>query len=224
MFVGTLFVGFEELALLSVAAFIAGLSGALIPGTVFVAVVLHAARRGWIAGPLIVFGHIVLETATGIALVLGLSTVIGIQAVRKAIGLVGGFFLLWMSVDLVKASRRAELSSHTSSNSLGAATSAPILSGLIASSVSPYFYVWWATVGNVFAMKSLEIAGLLGVAVFLISHWMSDLSWYTLVSWSVGKGRRHMTDRVYRAILRVCGLFLFILASIFLHAVIAGTI
>jgi threonine/homoserine/homoserine lactone efflux protein len=129
-----------------------------------------------------------------------------------------------MSVDLVKTSRRAELSSDASRSSFGVATSAPILSGFVASSVNPYFYVWWATVGNVFTMKGLEIAGLLGVAVFLISHWMSDLSWYTLVSWSVGKGRRYVTDRVYRAILGVCGLFLFILASAFLYAALTATI
>lgn len=224
MFAETLFVGFEELALLSVTAFVVGLSGALMPGTVFVAVVVHAAKRGWIVGPLIVLGHVMLETVMGIALVLGLSTLMGVQAVRTAVGLVGGFFLLWMSIDLIRTSKRAGLFSEASSKSLGIVTSAPVLSGLVASSVNPYFYVWWATVGNVFTMKGLEIAGLLGVTVFLISHWMSDLSWYTLVSWSVGKSRRYMTDRVYRATLGVCGLFLFVLGAVFLYAAISGTI
>lgn len=224
MFAETLFVGFEELALLSVTAFVVGLSGALMPGTVFVTVVVHAAKRGWIVGPLIVLGHVMLETVMGIALVLGLSTLMGVQAVRTAVGLVGGFFLLWMSIDLIRTSRRAGLFSEASSKSLGIVTSAPVLSGLVASSVNPYFYVWWATVGNVFTMKGLEIAGLLGVTVFLISHWMSDLSWYTLVSWSVGKSGRYMTDRVYRATLGVCGLFLFVLGAVFLYAAISGTI
>jgi threonine/homoserine/homoserine lactone efflux protein len=224
VFAETLFVGFEELALLSVTAFVVGLSGALMPGTVFVTVVVHAAKRGWIVGPLIVLGHVMLETVMGIALVLGLSTLMGVQAVRTAVGLVGGFFLLWMSIDLIRTSRRAGLFSEASSKSLGIVTSAPVLSGLVASSVNPYFYVWWATVGNVFTMKGLEIAGLLGVTVFLISHWMSDLSWYTLVSWSVGKSGRYMTDRVYRATLGVCGLFLFVLGAVFLYAAISGTI
>jgi len=218
-------VGFEELGLLSVTAFIVGLSGALMPGTVFVAVVLQAARKGWKVGPLIVLGHALLETGFGIALVLGLSAVMGVQIVRTTIGFVGGIFLLWMGFSLLKTSRHAEiLTTSTSGQEPPLVSSAPVLAGLVASSINPYFYVWWATVGNVFTMKGLELAGLLGVAVFLVSHWMSDLSWYTLISLSVGKSRRYMSNRIYRAILGVCGLFLIVLGSAFIHGALSGTI
>jgi len=217
-------VGFEELALLSVTAFIVGLSGALMPGTVFVAVVLQATKKGWRVGPLIVVGHAVLETGFGMALVLGLSAIMGIQIVRITIGFVGGLFLLWMGFSLLKTSRHAEIQTGSSGQEPPSFSSAPVLAGLVASSVNPYFYVWWATVGNVFTMKGLEIAGLVGVAVFLISHWMSDLSWYTLVSWSVGKSRRYMSNRIYRAVLGICGLFLIVLGSFFLHGALSGTI
>lgn len=216
--------GFEELALLSVTAFIVGLSGALMPGTVFVAVVLQAARKGWTVGPLIVLGHALLETGFGIALVLGLSAIMGVQIVRTTIGFVGGIFLLWMGFNLLKTSRHAEILSGSRGQEPPLVSSAPVLAGLAASSVNPYFYVWWATVGNVFIMKGLELAGLLGVAVFLISHWMSDLSWYTLVSLSVGKSRRYMSNRIYRTVLGVCGLFLIILGLAFIHGAISGTI
>jgi hypothetical protein len=73
-------------------------------------------------------------------------------------------------------------------------------------------------------MKGFELAGLVGVATFLVSHWMSDLSWYTLVSWSVGQSRRYMTNRMYRMVLGTCGLFLLALGFFFIHGAITGAI
>jgi len=217
-------VGLEELGLLSAAAFIVGLSGALMPGTVFIAVVLHAAKKGWRVGPLIVLGHAILETGMGMALILGLSTVMGIQTVRTLIGLLGGVFLLWMGLDLLRASRHSKILTESTIQDATLLSSSPVVTGVVTSSVNPYFYVWWATVGNVFTMKGLEIAGLVGVAVFLLSHWMSDLSWYTFVSWSVGKSRKHVSDRTYRTIMGICGLFLLCLGLVFLHGAVSGTI
>ena len=216
--------GFEELVLLSITAFVAGLSGALMPGTVLVAVILQTARKGWRAGPLIVLGHAVLETGFEIALVLGLSAIVGVQIVRTTIGFVGGIFLLLMGFNLLKNSRHAEILSESRDQKPPLVSSAPVLAGFVASSVNPYFYVWWATVGNVFTMKGLELAGLVGVAVFLTSHWMSDLLWYTMVSLSVGKSKRYMSNRIYRAVLGVCGLFLIVLGSVFLYGALSGTI
>jgi len=217
-------VGFEELVLLSVTAFVAGLSGALMPGTVLVAVVMQAAKKGWRVGPLIVLGHAVLEIGFGIALVLGLSAIMGVQIVRTTIGFVGGIFLLWMGFNLLKTSRHAEILSGSRGQEPPLVSSAPVLAGLVASSVNPYFYVWWATVGNVFTMKGMELAGLVGVAVFLTSHWISDLLWYTMVSLSVGKSKRYMSNQIYRVVLGVCGLFLIVLGSVFLYGALSGTI
>jgi threonine/homoserine/homoserine lactone efflux protein len=217
-------VGFEELVVLSVTAFIVGLSGALMPGTVLVAVVLHATEKGWKAGPLIVLGHMLLEALLGIMLVLGLSTIMGIQMVRTAIGFVGGSFLLWTGVGLLKTSRNADLGAGSKPNGSSRFSSTPVLSGFLASAVNPYFYVWWATVGNVFTMRGFELAGLLGVAVFLLSHWMSDLSWYTSVSWSIGRSQGYMTNRISRMVFGVCGVFLLILGSLFLYEAANGTI
>lgn len=216
--------GFEELVVLSVTAFIVGLSGALMPGTVLVAVVLHATEKGWKAGPLIVLGHMLLEALLGIMLVLGLSTIMGIQMVRTVIGFVGGSFLLWTGVGLLRTSRHTDLGAGVKPNGSSRFSSIPVLSGFLASAVNPYFYVWWVTVGNVFTMRGFELAGLLGVAVFLLSHWMSDLSWYTSVSWSIGRSQGYVTNRIYRMLFGVCGVFLLILGFLFLYEAASGTI
>jgi hypothetical protein len=46
---------------------------------------------------------------------------------------------------------------------------------------------------------------------------LSDLGWYSLISAALVKGRRFLSDRIYRGLLFVCGLFLFILALVFIY-------
>jgi threonine/homoserine/homoserine lactone efflux protein len=157
-------------------------------------------------------------------LVLGLSTIMSIHLVRTAIGFVGGSFLLWTGIGLIKTTRNPRLGDVWKPNGSSRFSSTPVLSGFLASAVNPYFYVWWATVGNVFTMRGFELAGLFGVAVFLLSHWMSDLLWYTSVSWSIGKSQGYMTDRIYRIVFGVCGIFLLVLGSLFLYGAANGTV
>jgi hypothetical protein len=45
---------------------------------------------------------------------------------------------------------------------------------------------------------------------------MSDLTWYTFVSASIHGGKKLITDKVYRTILRACGMFLVGIGVIFL--------
>ncbi|MFH0848682.1 MAG: LysE family transporter [archaeon] len=211
-----------QLAILSATSFLVGFSGALMPGAVFVTVVLQVARKGWISGPLIVVGHGILEAALTLALALGLSTLIGMESVHAAIGVFGGFILILMGVDLLRNATHATLQRHQIERPPRIARLSPVLSGLLASSVNPYFYLWWATVGNMFTLEGLRIAGMAGVGVFFLSHWMSDLSWYTLVSITLSRGRRYMTDRIYRTILGSCGLLVLMLGAWFLWGGIRG--
>lgn len=117
--------------------------------------------------------------------------------------------------DLINNARRATLTADTDYKEPRIARLSSILAGFLASSVNPYFYLWWATVGNMFALEGLKVVGIIGAGVFFISHWMSDLSWYTVVSLSISKGRKVMTDRTYRVVLGSCGLLVLVLGIMF---------
>ncbi|MFQ5892554.1 MAG: LysE family transporter, partial [Candidatus Methanofastidiosia archaeon] len=60
------------IAFIVITSFLVGLSGALSPGPVLVATITEASKRGFVAGPLIVFGHAVLELILILSLVFGL--------------------------------------------------------------------------------------------------------------------------------------------------------
>ena len=91
----------------------------------------------------------------------------------------------------------------------------PIVGGILLSLSNPYWVIWWLTVGAAFMTRSLEL-GLLGIGAFYIGHILSDYSWYSMVSAALASGRRLITERLYRGITLVCGIFLAAMGGYFL--------
>ena len=76
--------------------------------------------------------------------------------------------------------------------------------------------MWWVMVGLAMITQALSF-GWLGIGCFYCGHILADLGWYSFVSGAVAKGRRFITDRAYRWLLFVCGLFLIFLALTFIY-------
>jgi threonine/homoserine/homoserine lactone efflux protein len=91
------------------------------------------------------------------------------------------------------------------------------LAGIITSASNPYFWIWWLSIGSALVLSSLH-SGLIIAAVFLIGHWLADFGWYTLVSISLDRGRNILSERSYRLILGICGIFLVCFGVYFLNA------
>lgn len=198
-----------------ITAFLVGLSGAMMPGPVLTVTVSETYKRGFWAGPLVVLGHAILELALLIGLMLGLNKVLQADAVMGVIGLGGGLFLVWMGWDIARSALKKEVSLDTASSksniSLG-----PVLAGITVSLSNPYWTIWWITVGAGFVAQALRYK-LVGLGFFYTGHILADLLWYSLISFAVVTGKKFMSDKLYRAILLFCGLFLVFFAGIFIY-------
>jgi threonine/homoserine/homoserine lactone efflux protein len=206
-------------------AFLVGLSGAMMPGPLLTVTVAETARRGFVAGPLIVLGHAILEVTLIILLATGLAAFLTRPAVGSVIALVGGLFLLYMGFGMVRDALTGRVSLVLSGNddTDGAAGTAaaeqrlhPVWAGILISLSNPYWSLWWATVGLGYITFSLK-AGSLGIATFFSGHITADAVWYFLIAGAVAGGRRFLNDRIYRGILVACGLFLLGLGGYFLY-------
>ena len=51
-----------------------------------------------------------------------------------------------------------------------------------------------------------------GLAVFFVGHMLADLTWYTVVSVSIAKGRKLVSKRAFRGLVLAGGLLLAVLA------------
>ena len=204
----------DALALLFVTSFLVGLSGAATPGPVLMVNITEVARRGFWAGPAVALGHSLLELATVVLLVLGLSPVLQTGVIPGLVGLLGGLFLLWLGQKTLRGAPGLSLAAEVAGVK-GTGHGGPVIAGAAASLSNPYWLVWWATIGASFTVTALTF-GSLGLVAFYLGHISSDFAWYSFVAAIVATGRRLMTDPVYRGLLVACSLFLLALGVLFM--------
>lgn len=187
-----------------------GFSGAVVPGPLLTVNIRESYRRGVWAGPMLIFGHALLEIALVVGLVWGLDRWIRLEVTRGVLGLLGGGLLLWMAWGMLRGGGREGLD-LTDQGDVSRREMHPVLAGVVISCTNPYWSLWWATIGlGMLAQAQRE--GFLGVAVFLTGHLLADLMWYTGISVLVVQGRRVIPARFFRGLIVVCGLFLVFLS------------
>jgi len=203
------------LALLSIfsSSFVIAFSGAMMPGPLLTVTISESTRRGAIAGPLMIFGHGLLELLLIVVLLSGFATILHRDDVFITIALLGGATLFWMAASMLKGLptlRLANASSTEKQRNL-------VLAGVVLSIANPYWLIWWASIGMGYIMHSARL-GFLGVASFFIGHILADLVWYTLISLGIARGRRLFSDIIYRRMIGGCAIFLLCFSGYFFYS------
>lgn len=198
-----------ELVPLFLLAFGVGFSGAAIPGPMLALSIAETARRGFWAAPLVVLGHGLVEAALVAALALGLSPLLQKGPLIATIGILGGLFLGWMGMRLLRQKTEGPVLSASPSR-----MAFPVLGGMVVSLANPTWFLWWAAVGSTFVIWALKL-GLLGLLTFYLGHILSDLSWYGLVGVLVSRG---LAPKLYRGLMTASGAFLLALAGYFIYS------
>ena len=184
-------------------SFVIALSGALMPGPLLTITLSESARRGFIAGPLIVLGHGILELVLMLLLLAGLAPILKNDHVIGTVGLVGAVVLIWMAMGMIRSLPKLSLEGTVAE---GKGTH-PVWAGIIMSLANPYWIIWWATIGLGYILYSLDL-GMLGVVAFFLGHILADLAWYAAVSFAVANGRRFMSDQIYKGVIGCCAVAL----------------
>ncbi len=214
--------------------FLVSFSGALSPGPLLSVTISESIKRGFRAGPLIVLGHAILEGALVIALILGLASFLGSNAVQKAIAFTGSLILLYLGWLTLKNSRsvEAQLTNSISESAAGNQSEKQerkrflppsllgetylVWEGIFTSISNPYWILWWATIGLGYITISLQ-QGMYGLASIFSGHILADLTWYSFVAAMISKGRKLFRPVVYRRVNEACGLFLIGLGLYFIY-------
>ena len=176
----------EEIATLAGifgSAFVIGFSGAMMPGPLLAVTVSESARRGAVAGPHLMVGHMILEASLVAAIAFGLAGMLENPVVIGCLALVGGAVMCWMGQGMVRSVKNLSLSGTAQQRS----RMHPVLAGALISLSNPYWTIWWATIGIAYVMTGLN-HGLTGILVFFAGHILSDFVWYTGVSLGVARG------------------------------------
>ncbi len=187
-------------------AFVTGLSGAVIPGPLLAFNIHLAAKRGAVAGFLVIIGHGLIEVTIVVAIFAGAREFLKDQLTLRIIALVGSVALALMGIMMLSQARGLSLSAVLASKAAPSRVENPILGGFLLSALNPTFPLWWASVG--LALITSFPATLPNITVFYAGHISSDFAWYGLVSCVIAFGRRFISDRVYRGFIIACAVAL----------------
>ncbi len=192
-----------------------GFSGAVMPGPMLAVGIAETPRHGWRTGPIISVGHAIAEVAVVAVLVVGFASIAEKPIVRAVIGIVGGVALILMGGSMAwEAVKKGVKYEAATEKTLG--TGRLIGKGITASLSNPFWFVWWATTGLAFVVKSLEY-GYIGPVVFYFGHILSDFVWYGFVSILIWNGRSLLAGRGLMILILCCAAFLLYLGGVFVH-------
>ena len=187
-----------------------GLSGALMPGPLFVYTVNESLSGGKWTGAKVIIGHALVEALIFILLVLGLLSFAQNPEFVKAAYLIGGLAMIVMSVLSLKNLNSAA-SEKIKKTSYGL-----IAGGIIFTAFNPGFPIWWLTAGSAMLLEGYKELGTAGMLLTLIGHWGADLSWFLFVSIATSKSRCIMDEAWYKRIRIGLSILLFGLGIYFL--------
>ena len=194
------------MALIFSGSFTLALSGALMPGPLLTVTIAESARRGFLAGPLLMTGHALLEFMLVLAIIKGLGPYLNAPVTMGIVAFIGGGVLIWMGVNMIRTAGNLTLNTENTGAS-SVQTPHPFLVGILASISNPYWTIWWVTIGMAYLMAAIKF-GYLGVIVFFLGHISADFVWYCMVSYGISRGKKILKDKILQMMIRICGVFL----------------
>lgn len=169
------------------------------PGPVFAAT-LSKGYESRLAGVGIALGHGMVEIPLVAGIYLGFARFFDFELVKAILGVVGGLLLVYMGVSMF--GRWREISEEGHNISRGS-----IIAGFLTTFSNPYFFVWWTTIGASLMVKAIAF-GLAGILLFVLVHWLCDLGWCSIVSWTVYRSKRLWSRKLHRFLFGLSGAIL----------------
>jgi threonine/homoserine/homoserine lactone efflux protein len=202
----------QDLLAFCMLSFVIGLTGAVAPGPMLVATIDASVRDGWKSGPVIVAGHMALESILFVLVIFGFAAIA--MQYFSLVAAVGGIALIIFGILSIKGAFAQQSSQEEVPPSFS-----PFVAGVVTSASNPYFWVWWLTIGSAFILSGYQ-AGMLMAVTFMGGHWMADLGYFTLVAAATDRGRELLSERGYRVVLSATGIFLVVFGLYYLIPVI----
>jgi len=196
---------------LIILGFAVGLSGALMPGPLFIYTVRESLDRGKWTGALVIAGHAIVEVFIFALLMFGLSEAITSPLLVRAVSILGGIVMIFMGASALR-NLNAELKLKQAT-----ARYNPVIGGIIFTAFNPGFPIWWATAGTRLLLEGMDRMGFAGMLLVFLGHWGADWGWFTFVSMATAKTSTLIFKRKwYKALRTVLAIALLVIGAYFL--------
>ena len=166
------------------------------PGPVL-AVTLSKGYKSPFAGVGVAFGHGIVEISLVAMIYFGFARFFQVELVKAIVGVAGGSVLIYMGAGMFRSHHEINGKAHNLSQG-------SITAGFLTTVSNPYFFLWWTTIGVALMTKAITF-GLIGILLFFLVHWLSDLTWYSLISLIVYRSKHLWSKKLHRFLFGLCG-------------------
>jgi len=179
---------------------VTSLSGVMAPGPMFTMTLAKSYKSPW-AGAQVSLGHAVIEVPLILLIYFGAAQFFQNIVVQLVLSVLGGGMIIWMGIGLFRV-RKEVARGGVKDTSYSA-----FVAGILMSGLNPFFLVWWVTVGSLLLMTFLEFSPQ-GLILFIVVHWLCDLVWLSLVSFTVYRTHSFLAQRLQEWIFVALGVVL----------------
>ncbi len=179
--------------------FIISFSGVMLPGPMFTITVAKSYKSRF-AGIGVTIGHAIIEIPLMLLIYFGFARFFQHNLVQLLLSVVGGSMLIWLGIGMFRI--RASIIERGKDLPYNAVTA-----GVVTSALNPFFILWWATVGSMLIMNSLEF-GIVGFALLVPVHLLCDAVWLLFVSMLVYKTQSLWGRKFQEGLFTACSLLL----------------
>jgi len=191
-------------------------SGALAPGPLTFALLLHGSKEGARSGFFFAIGHTFIEFPLVLALAFGVLAATNQPFVKSLIGILGGAGLVAFGTFQI-----FETVAHGNFNQTPLRKTLPpssLMLGLALTGLNPYFILWWLTIGSVLIMQALAFGALFGVILMYVSHVWMDYAFLTGLAHFARKGVKIFGSKYYKGSIIAFGIILICYGIVFVLA------
>jgi len=171
----------------------------MMPGPLFAVTVAKSYKSPY-AGIKVAIGHGIAEIPLMLLIYFGLAQFFQHNLVQLLLSVVGGSMLIWLGIGMFRV--RASIIKKGKDLPYNAVTA-----GVVTSALNPFFILWWATVGSMLIMNSLNF-GIMGFALFIPAHWLCDVAWLLFVSIVIYKTQTIWGIKFQEGLFTACSLLL----------------
>jgi threonine/homoserine/homoserine lactone efflux protein len=177
-----------------------GLGAGLSPGPLLGLVLTSTLKRGLGAGVRIALAPLLTDAPIVLLSVFVLESLPA--AAVRALGVVGGAYVIYLGTQALRGARTAELSAARNASSRR-----DILRGALVNALSPHPWLFWLSAGGPLLVNAWGDAPVRGVT-FLVGFYGLLVGTKILVAGAVTAGRQRMSERWYQRALLAAGVLL----------------
>jgi threonine/homoserine/homoserine lactone efflux protein len=185
-----------------------GLSAGFAPGPLLTLVISETLQHDIKAGIKVALAPLVTDLPIIILTLFILSKLSNFHNILGVISLIGGFFVLFMGYQSIRA-KAIEIN-------LKSVKKQSFIKGILANSLNPHPYLFWFSVGAPTMTKAIN-QNINAALAFIISFYVLLLGSKIILAILVGKSKFLLSSNAYLFTMRFLGLMLCVLAMVLFH-------